>query len=1272
MIRRYGVLLLWLMLLALGPTLNAQPHQINPRDKIDPDLLRRALASDTTDYVAYLAPEADLAPAYAIDDWAERGDFVVKALQNTALISQEDLLDFLEGGIQIGTVEAVDPFFVVNAVAVTSDADTMLAVAAMPEVTAVEPQDGGYITDPIEENSAQAVTWGVGRINADAVWSSYGTQGAGVVVGAIDSGVKYDHPALVNQYRGYDGAGFDHNFNFYDGTSTCGAAPCDSGGHGTHVMGTIAGGDGENAIGVAPGARWIAAKACFSGYCDVIALLRSAQWMLAPCPVGVLPGSESCDPALRPQVVNNSWSTTGGSTWYQASIDAWRASGIIPVFIAGNDGPNSGSMDSPADACNAIAVGATTETDTITEFSSRGPGAMAACPAKPDVAAPGRNVRSATPAGGYVDLTGTSMAAPHVTGCIALLKSIDPSLVYAEIYNLLTSTAVDIDAPGYDYNAGHGLIDCLGAANQLGFTMSIVPGENRACRGDLVQLDIALESVGGYGGAITLGAADGVFTPNPLTPPDVATFSVDTTTYPTGTQAVPITATSSVPERTATISFDLWDVPPSATGLVAPQDGASSVGVNPLLTWGVASGAVTFEMQVATEPTFATPLLSLVLNDPAYQTTGLQQNAVYYWRVRALNPCGSGDWSAVRAFRTTVDEVCALELDVDFEGDVGGWSSGGNGPGWATSAVRAHSAPTAFRATDVGYRADQWLVSPDVTIAAAATAASLDFWHYQSIEARAGGCYDGGVLEITTNGGVTWSPVAQPLLSTPYDGLISTQYTNPLAGRAAWCGDPRGWTPTTVDLLGYAGETVRFRWRLGSDSSIAREGWYLDDVQVEVCQPENAPEADFSDLPAGFGIAWHAQIDDTRLGSLRDADTSFADGDDDGSDDGIILADDVLNGMGLAACSDVEVSVSGTVAAGSDDGVLNAWIDWNGNGWFGDTVAGVPEHIVVDSGVPFTVTGDVADVLSFPAGATTIDTFTLRVPCSDAVVGVDAAMRWRLTAGDVAGNDQPVGQVDGGEVEDYRLPIYGWDFGDAPDFAASAVGSQTMMSADDGTVDYVATADQGARHLVTDSLRLGACVDLERNGVAALAGGYPLGDDMADGLDVAVNGCASADDEDYEPGLGSSWSGGSGTLHLPLSGVGVGGACVHGWVDWDGDGFSADDGFSGNGGNSYTTAFVTTGATAADLTWTTELPQGAFPAQAYLRLRVVPGSCATLEPVGPAIGGEVQDHVIFFTPTHVTLLVVQDALDRVPLPALLLLLAAAAFTVLVWLNRRDR
>ena len=116
---------------------------------------------------------------------------------------------------------------------------------------------------------------------------------------------------------------------------------------------------------------------------------------------------------------------------------------------------------------------------------------------------------------------------------------------------------------------------------------------------------------------------------------------------------------------------------------------------------------------------------------------------------------------------------------------------------------------------------------------------TLKFWNYQSFESRSGGCYDGGILEITTNAGSTWAQITSGLLTDPYNGPFGGG--NPLGTVNAWCGDPQNWLNSVIDINTYAGKTVQFRFRVGSDTGVGRaDGWNLDDVVVKSCQAEAA------------------------------------------------------------------------------------------------------------------------------------------------------------------------------------------------------------------------------------------------------------------------------------------------------------------------------------------------------------------------------------------------------------------------------------------------
>jgi subtilisin family serine protease len=462
-------LLFFLSLVLVGVAAHAGAVA-SPDDRIDGDLLGALAAGGQQPFFVRLKVTADLSPARLVTDRAERGQTVFQQLEATARTSQASVLDLLR--VRGASFRA---FWIVNVVRVVGDLALARELAARPEVSRIDPEHLYPVPVPGPgAESAADVGWNISIIGADRVWSDFGVTGEGIVVGNIDTGVDYLHPALVRSYRGNLGNGsFVHDYNWWDPSRVCSASgtePCDNNSHGTHTMGTMVGGDGPGPladdVGVAPGARWIAAKGCEANSCSEGALLSSAQFMLAPTDLA----GNNPDPSRRPHVINNSWGRYGGDPWFHDVIVAWRAAGIFPVFSAGNDGSFCGSVGSPADDALAFAVGATDSTDTIASFSGRGPTSEGIV--KPNVSAPGVDVRSSVP-GGYAWFDGTSMAAPHVAGTVALLWSASADLLrdVDATAAVLAGNALDIvdttcgGAPAGDPNNtyGDGRLDAYAA-----------------------------------------------------------------------------------------------------------------------------------------------------------------------------------------------------------------------------------------------------------------------------------------------------------------------------------------------------------------------------------------------------------------------------------------------------------------------------------------------------------------------------------------------------------------------------------------------------------------------------------------------------------------------------------------------------------------------------------------------------------------------------------------------------------------------------------------
>ncbi len=374
---------------------------------------------------------------------------VYDTLREVALRSQASLRAELDGA-------GVDyrPFYVANMVAVTGDRALLTRLAARPEVArvAANPRIRQPLPDPRPQpqqddarlQAPQGIEWNVARVNADDVWA-LGYTGQSIVVAGQDTGYDWDHPALIDQYRGYNGVTATHNYNWHDAVHTnshgynpCGAdssEPCDDHGHGTHTMGTIVGDDGGgNQIGVAPGARWIGCRNMDNGYGTPATYAECFEFFLAPYPIGGDPFADGV-PSLAPHVINNSWTCPSSEgcepDTLRTVVENVRAAGIVVVASAGNTGEGCSTVSSPIAIYDAaFSVGASNNSDDIANFSSRGPvTADGSGRLKPDVTAPGVGVRSSFPGGGYGFNSGTSMAGPHVAGTVALLWSAAPHLI---------------------------------------------------------------------------------------------------------------------------------------------------------------------------------------------------------------------------------------------------------------------------------------------------------------------------------------------------------------------------------------------------------------------------------------------------------------------------------------------------------------------------------------------------------------------------------------------------------------------------------------------------------------------------------------------------------------------------------------------------------------------------------------------------------------------------------------------------------------------------
>ncbi|PWU45677.1 peptidase S8 [Micromonospora sp. S4605] len=531
----------------------------SPSDKIRPDLAKQLEGKTEGDFWIRFKDRADLSRARDIKDWTERGTAVAEALKKTAAESQAKIRAELDtAGARYQT------FWATNAIRVSGGSLTMAQnVAAHDEVEGLYAPVAYEVpetTKGTDEKTVNALEWGIANINADDVWSQYGVKGEGITIANIDTGVQFDHPALVNSYRGNNGDGtFDHNYNWFNAAGTC-ATPCDGDGHGTHTMGTMVGSDGANQIGVAPEVRWIAANGCCP---SDAALVTSGQWMLEPTDLN----GQNPDASKRPNIINNSWGTRlpSNDPFMEDVTLAWKESGIFGVFSNGNSGPGCQTSGSPGSLVSNYSSGAYDVNNNIASFSARGAGQNGET--KPNISAPGVNVRSSLPGSGYGAISGTSMAAPHLAGTVALLWSAAPALVgeVDETRALLDNTAIDsADAQcggtTDDNNVfGEGRLDALALLNAapIGDTGTLAGTVTDAATGAPIA-DATVTVTGPAERQLTTGA-DGRY--SSLLP--VGDYQVAVAAFGYQSQTVPATVTQNA---TTTLNVALSAVPSVTVG----------------------------------------------------------------------------------------------------------------------------------------------------------------------------------------------------------------------------------------------------------------------------------------------------------------------------------------------------------------------------------------------------------------------------------------------------------------------------------------------------------------------------------------------------------------------------------------------------------------------------------------------------------------------------------------------------------------------------------
>jgi len=354
-----------------------------------------------------------------------------------------------------------------NAAIVVADATGLSALIEEPDVAGIERAHDSVastsrdVDGPGETPIPLGDAWPVASMGLRELWSE-GVDGRGIVVASLDSGVFGRHAALAPGWRREKGW-YEPGLHGDPDSDT----PRDDAAHGTLVISGAVGREVDGrALGAAPGASWIAVLANAGGGYNSARMALAADWLLF---VG------------RPDVILAAWGhgPSNCEDMDRRMIEAFRAAGMLPIFAAGNDGPDRASGQSPAnlsglapDGRGPLAVGAIDRNDTIAPLSSRGPRGCGGSEPFPDLLGPGWNVPVARDVGNpalddrlYV-ASGTSIAVGWVGGIAALAMQAAPEMPIHEVEDLLKGTARDVGAPGLDDDSGHGAVDARSAVEQ--------------------------------------------------------------------------------------------------------------------------------------------------------------------------------------------------------------------------------------------------------------------------------------------------------------------------------------------------------------------------------------------------------------------------------------------------------------------------------------------------------------------------------------------------------------------------------------------------------------------------------------------------------------------------------------------------------------------------------------------------------------------------------------------------------------------------------------
>ncbi len=441
-------------------------------DRISPPLrsiIAEASGGSTVHITLRLSTRADI-PALLSRLAAENAPLarrhreVVTALREAAGRSQPPVEERLEALRREGSVFRYESRWIANIIEVVCRADVVEEIAGIEAVESISPTPvavpiGMLPGDAVPDGGA-SIDDALRIIGADSLWRS-GLTGESRIVAHIDKGVDGSHPALADRWRG-----------LFAPPEECWLAPgtdfpFDSSGHGTRTMGVLTGRDSAtgDTTGVAIDALWIAARYGLDQHS--VSTSQALEWMADPDG-----DPETFDDV--PDVVSNSWIYAPPTQCLQTDwdiIDNLEAAGPVVMFAAGNYGPDVGTVGSPGNRnttdVNGFSVGAVDNYRWVAWWSSRGPSPCDDVTKKPEVTAPGVNVRTTDLGGGYIRVGGTSISCPVTAGVVALVRQINPEATPEEIKHALLETAGDRGDAGDDNDYGMGVVNAYRAAQDL-------------------------------------------------------------------------------------------------------------------------------------------------------------------------------------------------------------------------------------------------------------------------------------------------------------------------------------------------------------------------------------------------------------------------------------------------------------------------------------------------------------------------------------------------------------------------------------------------------------------------------------------------------------------------------------------------------------------------------------------------------------------------------------------------------------------------------------